>query len=1168
MLQQDGGFMKKLILITIIMISVVLSADLKFGIGLFQDGLYEEAVLEFENIIDAAPTSSDAQEAIFWIGECYQARKLYTEAEDSYRRLLEGYPNSNIKDRTIAALAKLNYEQGKYSKAIELYQQLLDKYPLGESTKSSLGEYVDSFYRLEDYNSVILKANRILNDYEKAASAGSVALTLAKAYFASNQVSEGDKLLVEIPQKYPFQNARWDAEKLRINRLEQREGITPAVLLLKDVLKQDIPRSYDETLRVKLVEYQFRTEAYGPAANELAVILQKFSNSDKVDFYITRFAEANIELQRYEIIPDMYFENEKIFKESEYKTQIQLYVAEAYLQTNQYTDAAMLLDEVKKSSSESLRLDGKFLQSEVYEQEGKYRLALEGYRYLLNSSFPGKGLVLYKTANIYFEHFENFSAAAKYYQQIVTSYPESEFYYPSYYKTAICYEALNKIEDAVAELQQVKLSDVADEKLRNKIEQKRSYLLKFKQKNYDTAFDKLLSSVFAYLQNDNRDKLQQDIIDIYAYDLKEFNRSLGLIETADRPDLAYKKAGLLLGLAEQKKAEAKDFSSTLQEVNEIIASLDEALMAEWIAELKLKRDLLSDKEDMGMYLQMEDFVGNYPNAIAANEFLYRLFNYHKNENIDKAAVYADKMEMAGVADISTYYQTKIELAEYYYGKDNDAAALENYRKADDQVTLQYPQIYFHYAVILDQSGYSSEAENRLDLLVKNAQNFSDLKNAIEYYSRRLREKEQFAKAVDIQLLIPQDQRDDDFYLALANDYAVLENKEEAKISLLRIQNKDNATLEKLGLLQMDTGELSMAKYTFEELIDKDPEELSYRENLGRVEFEAENYLEAAENFKVVYTKLGDNLSSYSNVEQFAKDYVISLYRIENRPKAETVSKKVAKLITNETKDEIKLNEAAYYSKIDAKKSEKLLTSLIKKNSSLTAEAHFWRGIAFAKQKKSAEAEADFKIAVKEGDLVLQNRANLKLGTINFTNDKYQEALGFYYKVIENDKQGDLARDAAQNFAYVCKVLEKWQDAVAAYEIILERWGEQGLNSETVFNIAFCHFRDKKYDKAVDMFGQALDILEDKEMRAEAQYWIGESHFGAEEWESAISELLKVGYNYPEFTQWAASADLKAGEAYVRSGKPSKAKRIFERVIDKYGAGSRWGGEAKRQIESL
>lgn len=1160
--------MKKLILITIIMVSVVLSADLKFGIGLYQDGLYEEAVLEFENIIDAAPTSNDAQEAIFWIGECYQARRLYSDAEDSYRRLLEGYPNSTIKDRTIAALAKLNYEQGKYSKAVELYQQLLDKYPLGESTKASLGEYVDCFYQMEDYNSVILKAKRILKDYDKAASAGSVSLTLAKTYFASNQDVEGDKLLVEIPKNYPYQNARWDAEELRVSRVEEREGIVPAVLLLKEILKQEIPRSHDERLRMKLVDYQFSTKAYAHAANELAIVLQKFSNSDEVDFYITRFAEANIQLQRYDIIPDMYLENEKIFKESKFKTQLQLYVAEAYLHLKNYAEAVNLLQEVKKSTDEMLRLDGRFLQAEVYKKEGKFRLALEGYRYLLNTVYMDKELVLFSIAEIYFEQFGNYSAAAKYYQQIVTNYPESEYYYSSYYKTALCYEFLNKIEDAVAELQQVKLSDVKDMNLRNKIEQKRSYLLKFKQKNYNDAFDKLLSSVFAYLQNDNRDKLQQDIIDIYAYDLKEFNQSLVLIDTSDRPDLAYKKAGLLLGLAEQKKAEAKDFSNALVEVNEIVGSLDGALQAEWIAELKLKRDILSGKNDMGLYLQMEDFVGNYPTAIATNDFLYRLFNFHKKENIGKAALYAEKMQIDGVADVSTYYQTKIELAEYYYGKDNDAAALDNYRKADEQINLQYPEIYFHYAVILDQNGNSSEAENRLDLLVKNAQNFQGLRNAIDYYSRRLREKEQFSKAVEIQLLIPQVQRDDAFYLALANDYAVLSNNEEAKISLLRIQNKDNVTLEKLGLLQMETGELSMARYTFEELIEKDPEELSYRENLGRVEFEAENYLEAAESFKVVYTKLGDDLSAYSNVEQFSKDYIISLYRIENRPKAETVTKKVNKLISTETKDEIKLNEAAYYSKIDAKKSEKILTSLIKKNGKQTAEAHFWRGIAYAKQNKGAEAEADFKIAVKKGDLALQNRANLKLGTINFTNDKYQEALGYYYKVIENDEQGDLARDAAQNFAYVCKVLEKWQDAVAAYEIILERWGEQGLNSETVFNIAFCHFRDKKYDKAVDMFGQALDILEDKEMRAEAQYWIGESHFGAEKWESAISELLKVGYNYPEFTQWAASADLKAGEAYVRSGKPSKAKRIFERVIDKYGAGSRWGGEAKRQIESL
>ena len=98
-----------------------------------------------------------------------------------------------------------------------------------------------------------------------------------------------------------------------------------------------------------------------------------------------------------------------------------------------------------------------------------------------------------------------------------------------------------------------------------------------------------------------------------------------------------------------------------------------------------------------------------------------------------------------------------------------------------------------------------------------------------------------------------------------------------------------------------------------------------------------------------------------------------------------------------------------------------------------------------------------------------------------------------------------------------------------------------------------------------MFTRAIPLLEDKEAQAEAQYWIGESLFGMESYEDAVSELLKVGYNYPQFTQWAASAELKAGEAYQNSKEFDKATQIYERVISKYGKYSQWGTEASSRL---
>jgi TolA-binding protein len=88
------------------------------------------------------------------------------------------------------------------------------------------------------------------------------------------------------------------------------------------------------------------------------------------------------------------------------------------------------------------------------------------------------------------------------------------------------------------------------------------------------------------------------------------------------------------------------------------------------------------------------------------------------------------------------------------------------------------------------------------------------------------------------------------------------------------------------------------------------------------------------------------------------------------------------------------------------------------------------------------------------------------------------------------------------------------------------------------------------------------------VQAEAQYWTGMSYFEKDDFEKAVTELLKVSYSYETYTQWAASAELQAGEAYQKLDSKEKARRIYNRVIEKYGSGSQWGTLAKQRLAEM
>ena len=110
--------------------------------------------------------------------------------------------------------------------------------------------------------------------------------------------------------------------------------------------------------------------------------------------------------------------------------------------------------------------------------------------------------------------------------------------------------------------------------------------------------------------------------------------------------------------------------------------------------------------------------------------------------------------------------------------------------------------------------------------------------------------------------------------------------------------KSEKVLADLAKLQFETGDYESAEYSYKKLIEMNDQELDYYWQLGQIKFLNEEYLEAAENYKIIVDKLGDNLAGYEHIRQLARENVIALYRINNRPKAERIQKNTRKYLQN------------------------------------------------------------------------------------------------------------------------------------------------------------------------------------------------------------------------------------------------------------------------------
>jgi tetratricopeptide (TPR) repeat protein len=1163
--------MKKIYFILLIVLSVSLWSDLNFGRGLFNDGLYEEAINEFEKVIAYSSTSDDAQEAIFLIGESHRKREQFIKAESAYNRLLEGFPGLLFRDKVLYYLAQTQFKQQDYIKTAENLKLLIEIYPNSNFSKMALSQYLECLFKLNKYNEVIIEGRKIVRNYKDYYNIPDVLLWLANARLEMQMPEEGKRILNEIISEYPDHISRWKAVEKQIEITEREDGIEKAAEVLTAKVQENIPRNYEEKLCSRLADYYIQLQDFPKAYFELSNIINKFSSSLQLDEYILKFTSVQLELKKFNDVKNDYAKYKKVFRESDNKDAYLLQIAQADFSLKDLDSAKEWLNKITTNDG-GILYRKQLLNADVMLASGKYTNAVKGYRKLLNNDFASRDKLLLVLGDIYFEKFQQYNTAKKYYQRILTEYSANDLIDKASFKIAQCLENLGEFETAVTELEHIDLQKMKNLDLKMKIINKLEYLKKFKKRDYETAFNNLLYSLInnSY-QTDTKD-FKDGLLNILITDLKDHESAIRILEEETDAENNYRKAVLWIYIAEKYKYESKDnlANETLQKVDALASNMERE---DWLDEIYIRKQLLLNSgANDAIVKKMVAFVDHYTNSIALNEFRLYIGKYFasKNENIKAAKYFADLVNNSAIDD-TEFYNANIHLAEYYYSNNEDAKALQYYKIADEYINLSAQLIYFHYAVALNEQGEKKKAEDKLAFLVNNAERFEQYPEVILYFTNLLRESGDYENAIKYQMLLPETDRNDDNYKLLASDYEKLGNDEKAKESLMHIVEKSEEALTKLAYLQFTTNDLEMAKYTYSKLAENNKANLKYYEMLGRINFIQENYLESAVNYKTIIDKLGDNSSGYENIRMIAKNNIIALYRIENRPKAETLAKKFKQQLTDKDKNEIEVNRGIYYKKIDKKKAESIFTKLLKKKnltSDVMIKAYFWRGIVRLEKEELDEAEEDFSTVANSININMSNQAHLKLGTINFSKENYQKALSHYYKVIENDEDGKLAFDAARNFAFVCKTIKEWQKAIAAYQIILERWGDEGLESKTVFDIAFCHFRDKKYSHAIKMFTRAIPLLEDKETQAEAQYWIGESFFGMESYETAVAELLKVGYNYPQFTQWAASAELKAGKAYHDSNQFEKAAQIYERVISKYGKYSQWGTEASNRLLTL
>jgi tol-pal system protein YbgF len=106
----------------------------ELNLSLYQGGKYEEAIAGFKNFLSKYPKSNLADNAQFWVGECYMSL-------------------------------------GKYEQAILAYQDVMKKYSKGNKVPGSMLRQAIAFYEIKDKTSAKLLLKKLIKRYPKSKEA-------------------------------------------------------------------------------------------------------------------------------------------------------------------------------------------------------------------------------------------------------------------------------------------------------------------------------------------------------------------------------------------------------------------------------------------------------------------------------------------------------------------------------------------------------------------------------------------------------------------------------------------------------------------------------------------------------------------------------------------------------------------------------------------------------------------------------------------------------------------------------------------------------------------------------------------------------------------------------------------------------------------------------------
>ncbi|MGL1935504.1 MAG: tetratricopeptide repeat protein [Fibrobacterales bacterium] len=1149
----------------------------------------------------------------------YFKDEVYSAAAEHYRTFLSDNPEKDSEPEARIGLARSLTRLFEYEKASQVYQDFLLSYPLHSEISAVLyeraevltklhkpGAASDLFYKFSQRNKKVLgqrslyKAAHysfVANDFESTKG-------YTRQYLEQFPNGEERQLCMALLGRTSFKESEWSdaiqwfkrSFKLGMKRRNEKRAWLlmarswsklsqndSATVLYKNLLSvadsTDSLALMNEYSGFLYTSHQFKTLIEFLDSKSLAAL------SERTRFYLL---SALVETKNFTIAHTI--AQTVVFTDTYFFNELRYLRAKILIGVGEPREGIALFTALgAEGQVRAYRMAG-----DAYLKDAMYQNAVQSYYRAVDiASELDKKELLLKIAEIYEEKLLRYKVAISVFEEFIQNFPSASEAPHAALGAARCYLREDKLKEASYEYR--KLMEDYPSSIEAKEAQKHyNYLSRFKLKDRDEA----LNHILLVLERGDYSEKPLHVARILEEDLKEYRRALKSYQRyidefpkGAKRDYAWLKSGemyeLLIERARYENRtsvvpdlvhQGRTAYETLQNEFPNSSYADDAayhLLEMEVFNLSAYQNFVSRYHQsnyipnvlyaMGnSYLkQAESFGGAI--ALKAVEYFQRILNEDREGALRVAA-------LLGVS--KAYYLTnsfpkaeptlKLLLQEKNLPKEIESAALY-YRglvfmkkKKYSESIRQFKQVQYRFfsTTSAEQSqlqiARAYEAQGEF-LSAKKAYNgyierftYSDsIYNAYQSLATLHEKEHQWKKAADIYSQ----------FVTQLSTHPRIADALEAQGKLLKFAGEKEAAVETLlaAIAASPKGSKDYLYFHIAEmtlLIDRFKDAEGY---YGKA-------LAAAENSRDSAQAMGGQVACFAMLgkkEHYHNTYKVYKDRFDNDPEGH------ARIIY--------YTGRAFMDRHDAQKAQKRFEYLSEKFDETTwaGEGIYYLGILAFKKGNFNKALNIFKGYVTdypEG----QSKSDVvfKMATCYYQQKNFLRASDLYRRVLKSGGVSEATRyRAAYNAAIAHEKSNQWAQAAQLYDLLMKDFKKQADNAALYVSAGFCWFNAREFVKARDLFKRALDNPESERI-AESHYWYAKTLDRLGSVEEAVKEYYKVNYLYAASGMWALTALFDIGQIYERSGDPGRARKMYQKIVDRDGKSGALGSRAYNYLQAM